>query len=67
MGILATSIIAKCAFGMTVDNLGRKDDPFIENANALANPPQINSPKLLLFCEYIHQVLYQSQLITLNF
>ena len=34
------SIIAKCAFGMTIENLGEKDNPLLEKAKALFTPPQ---------------------------
>jgi len=42
------SIIAKCAFGMTIDNLGAENDPFIKKAKVLANQPQFRSPSILL-------------------
>ena len=46
------SIIAKCAFGMTIDNLGAENDPFIKKAKVLANQPQFRSPSILLLCTY---------------
>ena len=40
MSILTMSIIAKCAFGMTIENLGEKDNPLLEKARDLFTPPQ---------------------------
>ena len=52
MGILTLSVIAKCAFGMTIDKLGDKDDPFIKNARVLIEPPQFKTPGLMLLCKH---------------
>jgi len=49
IGVLTMSIIAKCAFGMTIDNLGAEDDPFITKAKMLVTSKQLNSPVILLF------------------
>ena len=46
------SIIAKCAFGMTIDNLGAENDPFIKKAKLLSDPPGFSSPFVLLLCTY---------------
>jgi len=48
MGVVTMDIIAKCAFGMTIDNLGKKDDPFIENAKKIFGAPQNKSPAIVL-------------------
>nr|CAH0104368.1 unnamed protein product [Daphnia galeata] len=37
-------VIARCAFGMTIDNLGEKDDPFMTKAKAIFNPPVNRTP-----------------------
>ena len=52
MGVITMSIIARCAFGMTIDNLGGEDDPFIQNAKALVEAPQLRSPAIILLCKY---------------
>ncbi|XP_057367195.1 cytochrome P450 3A2-like isoform X1 [Daphnia carinata] len=41
-------VIARCAFGLKIDNLGNKDDPFIKNAQFVFNPPTNKSPAVLL-------------------
>jgi len=33
--IMTLGVIARCAFGLEIDNLGEKGDPFIENALSL--------------------------------
>jgi hypothetical protein len=43
-------VIARCAFGMTINNLGEKDDPFITNAKAIFNPAANKSPFILIAC-----------------
>jgi len=48
MGVLTMSIIARCAFGMTIENLGAEDDPFFQNAKALVEAPQMKSPAVIL-------------------
>ncbi|XP_046443689.1 cytochrome P450 3A16-like [Daphnia pulex] len=37
-------VIARCAFGMTIDSLGEKDDPFMTKAKAIFNPPVNKTP-----------------------
>ena len=32
---MTLGVIARCAFGLEIDNLGEKGDPFIENALSL--------------------------------
>ena len=54
MGILAMSVIAKCAFGMTINNLGAEDDPFIAKAKVLFDPQQAKSPAIMLMCKKAH-------------
>ncbi|XP_046646974.1 cytochrome P450 3A24-like [Daphnia pulicaria] len=41
-------VIARCAFGMAIDNLGEKDDPFMTKAKVLFSPPANKSPLILL-------------------
>jgi len=48
ISVLTMAIIAKCAFGMTIQDLGGKDDPFIKNAKKLVDPPEMKSPAVLL-------------------
>jgi hypothetical protein len=43
-------VIARCAFGMAIDNLGEKDDPFMTKAKVLFSPPANKSPLILLPC-----------------
>jgi cytochrome P450 family 3 subfamily A len=47
-------VIARCAFGLKIDNLGSKDDPFMKNAAYILNPPANKSPIVLLPCKYSH-------------
>lgn len=44
-------VIARCAFGLKIDSLGDKDDPFIRNADFVFHPPTNKSPLILLPCE----------------
>lgn len=44
-------VIARCAFGMTIDNLGEKDDPFMKNAKAVFSPPANKTPLILVLCK----------------
>jgi len=46
-GILTMAVIAKCAFGMTIENLGSDDDPFIQKGKRILNPP--SGSRLLQF------------------
>lgn len=41
-------VIAKCAFGMTIDSLGNPDDPFMKNAKKVFIAPLTKSPLILL-------------------
>ncbi|XP_046646973.1 cytochrome P450 3A24-like [Daphnia pulicaria] len=41
-------VIARCAFGMTIDNLGEKDDPFLTKAKVVFSNPANKSPLILL-------------------
>ncbi|EFX88290.1 hypothetical protein DAPPUDRAFT_311602 [Daphnia pulex] len=41
-------VIARCAFGLKIDNLGSKDDQFMKNAAYILNPPANKSPIVLL-------------------
>ena len=44
-------VIARCAFGMTIDNLGEKDDPFMTKAKAIFNPPVNRTPLAVIPCK----------------
>ncbi|KAI9552449.1 hypothetical protein GHT06_022815 [Daphnia sinensis] len=37
-------VIARCAFGMKIENLGEKDDQFMAKAKAIFNPPVNKTP-----------------------
>ena len=44
-------VIARCAFGMTIENLGDTDDePFMRNAKKVFSPPLTKSPLMLIPC-----------------
>ena len=45
-------VISKCAFGMQIDNLGEKDDPFMKNAQTVFNPPVNKSPLIVIPCNH---------------
>jgi hypothetical protein len=45
-------VIARCAFGMTIENLGEKDDPFMNNAKKVFNPDVNKTPLILLPCKF---------------
>ena len=64
MGILTMSVIAKCAFGMTIDNLGGKDDPFLKNAQVLVDPPQFKSPGIMLLCKHSTKWFWSDELMS---
>lgn len=44
-------VIARCAFGMKLDNLGEKGDPFMEKARQVFSPPAMKSPAIILPCK----------------
>lgn len=46
------TVIARCAFGMTIENFEEKGDTFIESAKKVFSPPSIKSPLIILPCEY---------------
>jgi len=48
MSIVTMSVIAKCAFGMTIDNLGEKENPMIAKAGALFSPKENETPLALI-------------------
>lgn len=54
VSIFTMDVIARCAFGMTINNLGEKDDPFITKAKAVFNPAANKSPFILIACKLIH-------------
>ena len=41
-------VIARCAFGLEIDSLGNKNDPFIENAQYVFHAPANKSPAIML-------------------
>ncbi|XP_046636783.1 cytochrome P450 3A14-like isoform X1 [Daphnia pulicaria] len=54
-------VIARCAFGLKIDTLGNKDDPFITNAQFVLNPPTTKTPFIVLpfmypdfFCKFAY-------------
>ena len=57
-------VIAKCAFGMTIDRLGENDDLFMKKAREVMNPKISKSPFILISCKYF--ILYIYSRIQLN-
>ena len=53
-------VIARCAFGMDIANLGEKDDPFVRNAQFVMNPPTNKSPLILLPCKLDFNSIYRN-------
>nr|QST15044.1 CYP360A4 protein [Diaphanosoma celebensis] len=41
-------VIAKCAFGLEIETLGKDDDPFMKNAKFIFNPPISKSPLFVI-------------------
>ncbi len=61
-------VIARCAFGLKIDNLGDKDDPFIRNATFIFNPPTMKSPIILLPCiTFLDEVDFHKKSYLINF
>jgi len=48
LGKVAMSVIAKCAFGMTIQDLEAKDNPFMEKAKNVFNPVKHSTPAVLI-------------------
>jgi len=48
-------VIAKCAFGLNIENLADDDDPFLKNAKGTFNSDLFKSPTILIPCERIHE------------
>jgi len=48
MSVVTVSVIAKCAFGMTIDNLGAKGNLFIQKAQTVFAAPENKSPLIML-------------------
>jgi len=46
--IFTMDVIAKCAFGLNIDNLGSEDDPFLTNAQAAFNADALKSPSIVM-------------------
>jgi cytochrome P450 family 3 subfamily A len=57
--------IARCAFGMKIDNLGEKDDPFMAMAKAIFNPPVNKTPLAVIHCKF--QQLNRKEKVGLTF
>jgi hypothetical protein len=51
-------VIARCAFGLKIDALGNKGDPFIENAKSVFNPSINKTPVFLLPCTSLNSILF---------
>ena len=58
-------VISKCAFGMQIDNLGEKDDPFMKNAQTVFNPPVNKTPLIVIPCN--HRIVSYSRLFYSKF
>lgn len=50
LGAFTMDVIARCAFGMAINSLGEKDDPFMTKAKAVFNPAANKSPAILIAC-----------------
>lgn len=48
-------VIARCAYGMRIDCLGEKDDPFIRYAQLLVDSPTRRKPVILLPCNVVYK------------
>ena len=51
-------VIARCAFGMKIDNLGSKGDPFMKNALKVFNLPVAKQPIVILPCIKRYFILF---------
>nr|QST15049.1 CYP360A9 protein [Diaphanosoma celebensis] len=47
-GILTVDAIARCAFSMQIDSLGKEDDLFLKNANNIFSPAWSTSPLITI-------------------
>lgn len=45
-------VIARCAFGMSIENLGSDDDPFMKNAKNVFSTPVSKNPFILIPCKF---------------
>lgn len=50
-GAFTMDVIARCAFGMKINDLGSKDDQFLQNASKVFNPPGLDTPLVLVPCK----------------
>lgn len=57
-------VIARCVFGMTIENLGAKDDVFMRYAKVVFSPPINKTPLILLLCKFPFPLLFSTYLIT---
>nr|CAH0107693.1 unnamed protein product [Daphnia galeata] len=46
--VFTMDVIARCVFGMKIENLGSKDDVFMRNARVVFNPPVNKTPLFLI-------------------
>ena len=51
-------IIAKCAFGLKIDNLEDKQNIFMEKAQQTFTSETNTSPLMLLFCKNMHYMFF---------
>ncbi len=45
-------VIARCAFGMKITDLGAENDPFMKHTQTVTRPPVRKSPKVLIPCNH---------------
>ena len=60
-------VIARCAFGMTINNLGGEDDPFMKKAKHVFSPPVNKSPMIMIPCKYRNNWYWSSMELIDNF
>ena len=49
-GAFTIEVIARCAFGMKIDDLGSDNDPFTKNAKSAFSLPANKTPMVLIPC-----------------
>jgi len=52
-------VIARCAFGLKIDTLDNKDDPFIKNAQFIFNPPSSKTALSVLNCKSLARLSFR--------
>lgn len=55
-------VIARCAFGMTIDNLGENDDQFMKFAKQVFSPASMKSPLVLIACKCDHFINFLAKI-----